>query len=78
LNLHRNLDTTVGEVLRLKSEDMDSNRMLIHIKSYKGRCRKDRYTLLSEKELIFSENIEKNISHQNGYLKEQRRGGTFL
>ena len=39
----------VGEVVRLKTEDLDSNRMLIHIKGAKGR--KDRYTLLSEKAL---------------------------
>ena len=36
----------VGEVVRLKIEDIDSKRMLIHIKGAKGR--KDRYTLLSE------------------------------
>jgi integrase/recombinase XerD len=39
----------VGEVVRLKTEDIDSNRMLIHIKGAKGR--KDRYTLLSGKAL---------------------------
>jgi len=39
----------VGEVVRLKTEDIDSKRMLIHIKGAKGR--KDRYTLLSEKAL---------------------------
>jgi len=39
----------VGEVVRLKPEDIDSKRMLIHIKGAKGR--KDRYTLLSEKAL---------------------------
>ncbi|OIO31719.1 MAG: integrase [Nitrospirae bacterium CG1_02_44_142] len=36
----------VGEIVRLKIEDIDSERMLIHIKGSKGR--KDRYTLLSE------------------------------
>ncbi|MCM8803302.1 MAG: tyrosine-type recombinase/integrase, partial [Candidatus Omnitrophica bacterium] len=36
----------VGEAVRLKLEDIDSERMLIHIKGSKGR--KDRYTLLSE------------------------------
>ena len=36
----------VGEVVRLKPEDIDSKRILIHIKGAKGR--KDRYTLLSE------------------------------
>ncbi|MCG2757458.1 MAG: tyrosine-type recombinase/integrase, partial [Desulfobacteraceae bacterium] len=35
----------VGEVVRLKPEDIDSQRMLIHIKGAKGR--KDRYTILS-------------------------------
>lgn len=36
----------VGEVVRLKITDIDSNRMLIHIVQGKGR--KDRYTLLSQ------------------------------
>jgi len=36
----------VGEVARLKPEDIDSNRMLIHVKGSKGR--KGRYTILSE------------------------------
>jgi len=36
----------VGEVVRLKPEDIDSERMLIHIKGSKGR--KDRYVMLSE------------------------------
>ena len=35
-----------GEVVRLKQEDIDSKRMLIHISGSKGR--KDRYTMLSE------------------------------
>lgn len=35
----------VGEVVRLKAEDIDSERNLIHIRQGKGR--KDRYTLLS-------------------------------
>jgi site-specific recombinase XerD len=36
----------VGEVVKLKPEDIDDKRMLIHIKGAKGR--KDRYTMLSE------------------------------
>ncbi|MDI7262164.1 MAG: phage integrase N-terminal SAM-like domain-containing protein, partial [Thermodesulfobacteriota bacterium] len=39
----------VGEVVRLKPEDIDSRRMLIHVRGAKGR--KDRYTLLSESAL---------------------------
>ncbi len=36
----------VGEVVRLRPEDIDSKRMLIHINGAKGR--KARYTILSE------------------------------
>jgi site-specific recombinase XerD len=36
----------VGEVVKLKPEDIDNQRMLIHIRGAKGR--KDRYTMLSE------------------------------
>jgi len=36
----------VGEVVKLKPEDIDSSRKLIHIRASKGR--KDRYTLLSD------------------------------
>lgn len=37
---------SVSDVVKLKIEDIDSKRMLIHVKGAKGR--KDRYTLLSE------------------------------
>ncbi|AFS79478.1 phage integrase family protein [Gottschalkia acidurici 9a] len=40
----------VSELVRLKIEDIDSIRMLIHVRDAKGK--KDRYTLLSEKALI--------------------------
>jgi site-specific recombinase XerD len=40
----------VGEVVRLKIEDIDSKRMLIHVRQGKGK--KDRYTILSEAALI--------------------------
>lgn len=36
----------VGEVVRLKANDIDSDRMLIHV--IQGKGRKDRYTVLSE------------------------------
>ncbi|MBC7333955.1 MAG: tyrosine-type recombinase/integrase [Actinobacteria bacterium] len=36
----------VGEVVKLRPEDIDTNRKLIHIRASKGR--KDRYTLLSD------------------------------
>jgi site-specific recombinase XerD len=41
----------VGEVVKLRPEDIDSKRMLIHIKGSKGR--KDRYTILFETALKF-------------------------
>ena len=40
----------VSEVVRLKPEDIDSERMLMHIRQAKGK--KDRYTILSEAALI--------------------------
>ncbi len=40
----------VGELVRLKPADIDSQRMLIHVVQGKGR--KDRYTLLSETALL--------------------------
>ena len=36
----------VGEVVRLRCEDIDTERMMIHIRQ--GKQRKDRYTMLSE------------------------------
>lgn len=41
----------VGEVAALKKNDIDIERGLIHIKKAKGR--KDRYTLLSNKALVY-------------------------
>jgi len=35
----------VGEIIRIRPEDIDANRKPIHIRASKGR--KDRYTLLS-------------------------------
>ncbi|RZJ65626.1 MAG: integrase [Flavobacterium sp.] len=40
----------ISEVLNLKMADIDSDRMLIHVRNAKGR--KDRYTLLSQKALV--------------------------
>lgn len=40
----------ISEALNMKLKDIDSQRMLIHVKNAKGK--KDRYTLLSEKVLL--------------------------
>lgn len=48
----------VGEVVRLKLKDIDSDRMLIHVVQGKGR--KDRYTVLSEVTLgVLREYVQK-------------------
>lgn len=41
----------VGEVVRLKIADVDSKRMLIHVRDAKGR--KDRFTMLSKQALVY-------------------------
>jgi len=66
----------VGEVVKLRPEDIDSKRMLIHIKESKGR--KDRYTLLSETALEISGSSGGNINPINGYLKGSEKDGIFL
>lgn len=65
----------VGEVVRLKTEDIDSNRMLIHVKQGKGR--KDRYTILSQ---ISLEMLRKyaSIEKPKNWLFPGGKEGTFL
>ena len=59
----------VGEVVKLKVEDIDRERKLIHIKEAKGR--KDRYTLLSDiaLETLRGEGIGKNTNLRSGYSR---------
>jgi len=47
----------VGEVVRLKKEDIDSDRMIVHVKQAKGK--KDRITLLSKLSLEVLRNYVK-------------------
>jgi len=48
----------VSEIVKLKPEDIDAERKLIHIKGAKGR--KDRYTMLSDVALdMLNEYIQK-------------------
>jgi site-specific recombinase XerD len=65
----------VGEVVRLKVEDIDSKRMLIHIKGSKGR--KDRYTLLSEKALNILREYWKKYKPSK-WLFEGAKDGRYL
>jgi site-specific recombinase XerD len=65
----------VGEVVRLKTEDIDSNRKLIHIKGAKGR--KDRYTLLSEKALEILNQYRRKYRPE-GWLFGGAKEGRYL
>lgn len=65
----------VGEVVRLKPEDIDSKRMLIHIKGAKGR--KDRYTLLSETALEVLKEYWRQYKQQSGYSMDQTKKDTL-
>jgi site-specific recombinase XerD len=65
----------VSEVVKLKVEDIDSNRMLIHIKGSKGR--KDRYTLLSKTVLETIREYLRKYRPQK-WLFEGAREGRYL
>ena len=65
----------VGEVVRLKPEDIDSDRMLIHIKGGKGR--KDRYTMLSEIALAVIREYWSQYKPEK-WLFEGARAGRYL
>lgn len=65
----------VGEVVKLKPEDIDDKRMLIHIKGAKGR--KDRYTMLSETALSVLREYQGQYKPAN-WLFEGARLGRYL
>jgi integrase/recombinase XerD len=65
----------VGEMVKLMPEDIDSKRMLIHIKGSKGR--KDRYTILSETALKFLPQYWKKYKPRK-WLFEGARGGRYI
>ena len=64
----------LGELLSLKPNDVDSDRMQISIKGAKGK--KDRYTLLSEKLLPLLRDYYKKY-HPKEYLFEGEDGGQY-
>jgi len=65
----------VSEAARLMPEDLDRQRMLIHIKGSKGR--KDRYTKLSEKALKVLDEYMDNIGLENGFLRAPKPVGIY-
>ena len=64
----------ISEALSMKSTDIDSVRMLIHVKNAKGK--KDRYTLLSAKVLVLLREYY-SIYKPTEYLFEGQSGGQY-
>ena len=64
----------IGELLNLKTKDIDSERMLVHVKNAKGN--KDRYTILSYKSLDLLRIYYKEHKPKE-YLFEGQKGGKY-
>ncbi|WP_291108683.1 site-specific tyrosine recombinase/integron integrase [Flavobacterium sp. UBA6195] len=64
----------ISEALEMKPKDIDSIRMLIHVKNAKGK--KDRYTLLSEKVLLLLREYYM-VYKPKEYLFEGQFGGMY-
>lgn len=64
----------ISEALNMKLKDIDSTRMLIHVKNAKGK--KDRYTLLSEKVLLLLREYYL-VYKPKEYLFEGQFGGMY-
>lgn len=64
----------IGEALKLRKEDIDTNRMLIHIREAKGK--KDRYTLLSKSFLELLERYYGDYSPEE-YIFEGQPSGMY-
>jgi integrase/recombinase XerD len=64
----------ISEALAMQPKDIDSKRMLIHVKNAKGK--KDRYTLLSEKVLVLLREYY-NIYQPKTYLFEGQAGDAY-
>lgn len=64
----------ISEALSMKSTDIDSIRMLIHVKNAKGK--KDRYTLLSAKVLLLLREYY-TLYKPTDYLFEGQYGGQY-
>jgi integrase/recombinase XerD len=64
----------VSEILNLKLSDIDSDRMLIHVRNGKGR--KDRYVPLSSYVLDLLRNYFKSY-RPGGYLFQGQNGGQY-
>lgn len=74
LNLIYSAGLRISEVVNLKIKDIDSKRMLIHIKSGKGK--KDRVTLLSERILLILREYYLEYKPKE-YVFEGQNGGIY-
>lgn len=63
----------IGEACRLRPEDIDSARMLIHVRLGKGK--KDRFVMLSEHLLMVLRAYWKKIQPQGGWIFPGRKKG---
>jgi len=66
----------VSEVVKLKLEDIDVERKLIHIRGAKGR--KDRYTILSDTAMETLNEYLKEYTPQKGLFPVQNPGNTLI
>ena len=64
----------IGELLELKKTDIDSQRMVVHIRGAKGK--KDRYSVLSENVLDLLRKYYKKYQPKE-YLFEGQNGGKY-
>ena len=66
----------IGEACRLRPEDIDSERMLIHVRLGKGK--KDRFVMLSEQLLKVLRAYWKEVQPQGGWMFPGRKKGQPL
>jgi integrase/recombinase XerD len=66
----------VSEVCRLRPEDIDSRRGVIHVRCGKGQ--KDRYVMLSERLLLALRAYWVKVKPQGGWLFPGRKKGSHL
>lgn len=65
-----------SEVCRLRAEDIDSERMLVHVRLGKGG--KDRYVMLSARLLVMLREYWRQVRPAGGWLFPGRKRGTHL
>ena len=66
----------ISEACRLRPEDLDSDRMLIHVRLGKGK--KDRFVMLSAQLLLVLRAYWKAVRPQGGWMFPGRKKGTPL